>query len=141
MASLACGKFCGDTSPRGFRVSLREEQCKENRRGERYEGHDEREAGREKQEAAGAGAPGRSCECASRGGRIVQDRTRKALRADWFSARLKSCPVTKSGWLGFRAFHICQKRTDVEHPRAVWISKRGKLLRFKRLALVTGDCI
>jgi hypothetical protein len=48
--------FCGDTSPRGFRIALGEEQCKENRRGERYEGHDEREAGREKQEAAGAGA-------------------------------------------------------------------------------------
>jgi hypothetical protein len=99
MASLACGKFCGDTSPRGFRIALGEEQCKGNRRGERYEGHDEREAGRGKQEAAGAGAPVRSCECASRGARIAQDRTRKALRADVFSARLKSCPFTKAaGW-------------------------------------------
>jgi hypothetical protein len=53
----------------------------------------------------------------------------------------KVVPCYKSGWLGFHAFHICQKRTDVEHPRAVWISKRGKLLRFKRLALVTGDGI
>jgi hypothetical protein len=92
MASLACGKFCGDTSPRGFRIALGEEQCKENRRGERYEGHDEREAGREKREAAGAGAPVRSCERASRGGRIAQDRTRKALRADILLARLKAVP-------------------------------------------------
>ena len=30
------------------------------------------------------GAPVRSCECASRGGRIAQDRTRMALRADSF---------------------------------------------------------
>jgi hypothetical protein len=106
MASLACGKFCGDTSPRGFRIALGEEQCKENRRGGRYEGHDEREAGREKQEAAGAGAPGRSstpaskdgspgtpaCERASRGGRIAQDRTWKALTRRHFIGTAEAVP-------------------------------------------------
>ncbi len=99
--ALLAGSSVGTLLPVVLGSRIGEEQRKENQRGGRYEGHDEREAGREKQEAAGA--PVRSCECASRGGRIAQDRTRKALRADCFSARPKSRALLQKRLVGVPA--------------------------------------